>query len=97
MTDDLEKDVEAKKPLPPSSANYTSEQFFQPSRSALWQMKKNPLLCRSGNAHQQGSTPVIRVNITIVKKDKKAEKNISLVEYFSYHKKSHYVNKCSDK
>ena len=40
---------------------------------------------------------VPRVHVTIVKKDKQTENEISQIEYFSYYKKGHYANKCLDK
>ena len=41
--------------------------------------------------------PVTGVNTTIVKKDKRGEKNISQVKYFSFYKKGYYTNKYLDK
>ena len=38
-----------------------------------------------------------QVNITIVKKDKKFDKDLNQVKYYNCYKKSHYTNKCLHK
>lgn len=55
---------------------------------------KNFRLHQGDNRCQQGNTPTTDINATTVKKNKKIEKNLSQVKYFSYHKKGHYTNKC---
>ena len=42
--------------------------------------------------HQQSNILVIGVNVTIVRKNKRVEKDLSQVDYFSYHKKGNYIN-----
>ena len=38
-----------------------------------------------------------RVNATTIRKDIKVNKDLSRVEYYSYHKKGHYANKYLNK
>ena len=94
--DNFEKNVEAKKSPPFSPVNYTSEKSSQPghSPSISWSNKKNFRPYQGSNNCQQSSILVTEVNAAIMKKNRKSEKNISLVECFCYQKTSYYVNKC---
>ena len=38
-----------------------------------------------------------RGNTTIIKKNKKIVKYLSQMNYYSYYKRGHYINKCPDK
>lgn len=47
---------------------------------------------------QLSDIPITRINVTIVKKDKKEDnKALNHVKCFAYHKKSHYANKYPNK
>lgn len=93
---DFERDVKAKKFYLPSSAN-TSEQLTQSGQTTAWPNKKNYCVYRGGNDPQQDNTLATEINTTLVKKDKKIEKDLSQMECYSYHKRDHYANKYPDK
>lgn len=50
-TKDFGKNVEAKKSLPSSSANYINRQLTQPSQIPIWPNKKKFHICRGNNQY----------------------------------------------
>lgn len=79
------------------NCNSSDGQTNQSSETGKTSGKKSFHLRKSKKV-QSSNIPAIRVNIIMVKKDKKqSDSNLSQVECFAYHKKGYYANRSLNK
>lgn len=98
-SEDLNSDIEAIKPPYPNSANlsYNSRYIGQSSQPNACPNKKGSCSCCSSNRRQSSNSLITRVNVIIIKENRKVNKNLSTLECCNYHKKSDYINKYPNK